>query len=317
MPPWKSDLVERSGRPGLSARWAALSGNVRGGLLFLLASVAFSAMAALIKLAGERLHVTEILFVRQLTMIAIAMPVIAAGWPQSIKSARPGLQLLRVGFAFASLILGFGALIHLPLAEVTVILFSKSFFTTLLAIIFLAEIVQRARWFAVALGFAGVLIVVWPDSGYEFQIWHLAALISALCVSSVMIIIRILAQTDRPVTILTYQAIGVGLLLVLPAIYFWKWPTPWEWVLLIAIGVFSAAAQYLSILAMKVAEASAIAPLEYTRLVFTTLLGLWIFAEWPDARVWLGALIIVGAALFVLHRERKAAAAPPKEEKEP
>ena len=76
--------------------------------------------------------------------------------------------------------------------------------------------------------------------------------------------------------------------------------------LLLGIGVLSAIAQYFNILAMKAGEASALAPLEYSRLIFATVLGLWLFAEWPEARVWIGAAIIVGAALFVLHRERRA-----------
>ena len=294
-----------SPRTDLMKRWSELPGNVRGGILFLLGSAIFSVMMALIKLAGQRLHVTEILFIRQVTMVAIAAPMIAAGWPDSLRSARPWLQISRVGFAFLAMILGFSALIHLGLAEVTIISFSKAFFTTLLAIILLGEIVRVPRWVALGLGFLGVLFVMWPEEGQAISIWHVAALASAFCVSAVTVIIRILAQVDRPVTILTYQAVGVGLLMVPPAIYFWQWPTLMEWILLIAIGALSVAAQYLNILAMKAGEASAIAPLEYTRLVFTTLLGLWLFMEWPEMRDWIGAIIIVGAALYVLHRERQ------------
>ena len=288
-----------------AARWAALPPNVRGGILFILGSALFSVMMALIKLAGERLHVTEILLVRQVTMTVLALPVIIAGWPGSLRSARPGLQLCRIGAASLAMILGFSALIHLPLAEVTVILFSKAFFITLLAIVLLSELVRLPRWIALAFGFVGVFVVVWPEAGQSFSPWHLAALASAVCVAMVTIMIRVLAQIDRPVTILTYQSVGVGLLLLVPAMWFWKMPTPWEWLLLIMIGAFSAAAQYLNILAMRAGEASAIAPLEYTRLVFVTLLGLWIFGELPEFRVWIGGAIIIGAALYVLHRERQ------------
>lgn len=307
MPDPELDGADSAPRLGWAARWSALPANVRGGILFVLGSAIFSVMMALIKIAGQRLHVTEVLFIRQMTMIAVAAPVIAAGWPGSLTSARPGLQVTRVGFAFMAMLLGFSALIHMPIAEVTVISFSKAFFTTLLAIIFLSEIVQAARWTALALGFVGVLVIVWPQPGETISYWHLAALGSAICVSVVTILIRILAQIDRPVTILTYQAVGVGVLMIPPTIYFWKMPTLEEWVLLITIGVLSAVAQYINILAMKLGEASAIAPLEYTRLVFVTVLGLWLFAEWPDPRVWVGAAIIVGAALYVLHRERRAA----------
>lgn len=291
--------------PDLAERWAALPGNVRGGLIFVLASAIFSVMIALIKLAGERLHVTEILLFRQATMMTLALPAIWSGWPGSMQSSKPRLQLARVGLAFCAMTLGFSAVVHLPLAEATVISFSKSFFTTLLAIFVLGEVVRLPRWSALAAGFTGVIIIVWPSEGTELQIWHLAAVASAVCVSAVFIIIRVLAQIDQPVTILTYQALGVGLLMIAPAAWFWIWPTPMEWALLIGIGVLSAIAQYLNILAMKAGEASAMAPLEYTRLIFATVLGFWLFAEWPEPRVWVGAGIIIAAALFVLHRERR------------
>ena len=292
---------------GLAERWAALPGNLRGGLIFVLASALFSVMIALIKLAGERLHVTQILFTRQMIMMAIAVPAIWAGWPGSIISARPKLQLGRVALAFFAMTLGFSAVIHLPLAEATTITFTRTLFTTLLAIVILGEVVRLPRWTALAAGFVGVLLIVWPEPESGIQLWHLAAIGSALCVSGVFIIIRILAQIDQPVTILTWQALGVGLLMTGPMLWFWQWPTPEEWALLAGIGVLSAGAQYLNILAMKAGEASALAPLEYTRLIFVTALGLWLFAEWPEARVWLGAAVIIGSALFVLHRERRAA----------
>lgn len=289
------------------ARWSGLPDNLRGGLLFILAAAIFSVMVALIKLLGQRLHVTEILFFRQLTMASLALPAIIAGWPASVRSARPGMQVARVGLAFTAMTLGFSAVIHLPLAEATVISFSKAFFTTLLAIVLLGEIVRLPRWLGLAAGFTGVLVIVWPEPGTAPGIWHLAALGSAVCVSSVMVMVRILARLDRPVTILTYQAVGVGLLMIPPTLWFWRTPEPWEWVLLIVIGAISALGQYLNILAMRVGEASALAPLEYTRLIFATALGLWLFAEFPDPRVWIGAAIIIAAALLVLDRERRAA----------
>lgn len=290
----------------LADRWAALPGNVRGGLIFIVASAIFSVMIAMIKLAGDTMHVTQILFVRQATMVALALPAIWSGWPGSLYSKRPNLQVIRVGLAFCAMTLGFSAVIHLPLAEATVISFSKAFFTTLLAIVVLGEVVRLPRWLGLAAGFAGVVIIVWPQPGAVLEIWHLAAVASAVCVSAVFIIIRILAQIDKPVTILTYQAVGVGLLMFIPMLFFWKWPTPEEWALLIGIGALSAVAQYLNILAMKAGEASAMAPLEYTRLIFATVLGFWLFAEWPEVRVWIGAGIIIAAALYVLHRERRA-----------
>ena len=285
--------------------WSQLPGNVKGGILFIAGLAVFAVVVALIKMAGERLHVTQILFVRQATMALIAAPVIIAGWPQSMKSSRPMLQIGRVCFAFTAMILGFSSLIHLELAEATIISFSKAFFITLLAIVLLHEVVRLPRWIALFLGFAGVLVVVWPEGGQGIGVWHMAALGSAVCVSAVTVFIRILAQIDKPVTILTYQAVGVGVLMTPFGIWFWEWPTTYEWMLLAGIGALSVVAQYLNILAMKTGEASAIAALEYTLLVFATALGFWLFGEWPDTQDWIGAAIIIGAAFYVLRRERR------------
>ncbi|MGD1923249.1 MAG: DMT family transporter [Paracoccaceae bacterium] len=286
--------------------WDGLSSNIRGGILFIIGSLLFTVMIALIKIVGERLHVTEILFFRQLTMTAIAAPVIIAGWPQSIYSARPKLQVIRVIMAFLAMVLGFLAFIELTMAEATVIAFSKTFFTTLMAIFLLGEIVRAPRGIALVLGFVGVGIIVWPDEEFGLNVWHIMSIASAVCVSVVMIIIRILARLDKPVTILTYQAVGVGGLMIPPTIWCWQMPTLSEWMLLLAIGMVSAMAQYLNILSFKHGEASALAPLEYTRLLFATILGLWLFAEWPEPRVWAGAAIIVAAAIYMMHREQKA-----------
>jgi drug/metabolite transporter (DMT)-like permease len=202
--------------------------------------------------------------------------------------------------------LGFTAVIHLPLAEATTLGFTKTFFMTILGIVVLGEVVRARRWAALAAGFAGALIILWPEGGGGFNIYQLASIASACLVALVMVLIRKLAQIDRPVTILSYQAMGVGLLMFGPMLWFWKTPSLWEAGLLVLIGAVSAAGQYINILALRAGEASALAPLDFTRLVFAGGLGLAMFGEWPADRVYLGAAVIVGAALYTLHRERRA-----------
>ncbi len=295
--------------PSRSARvragWSALPGNLRGGVWFLAGAAILTLMLALIKLAGQSLHVTEILFFRQMTMVAIALPAIVHSYPESLKTRRLDLQLARIGVAFGAMTLGFTAVIHLPLAEVTTLGFTKTFFMTILGIVVLGEVVRARRWAALAAGFAGVLIILWPEAGSGSGIYRLASIASACLVALVMVLIRKLTQVDRPVTILSYQAMGVGLLMFGPMLWFWKTPTPWEAGLLVLIGVVAAAGQYINILALRAGEASALAPLDFTRLVFAGALGLAMFGEQPSGRVFLGAAVIVGAALYTLHRERR------------
>lgn len=286
----------------ITQKFHALPSNVKGGVFLMFAAAGFGSMVALIKLTGENLHVTQILLVRQIVMSVIVAPTVLSGFPGSLKSNHVGLQMLRVVLALIAMGFGFTAVIHMPLADVTAIGFAKSFFVTICAIIFLKETIGIRRWSAVAIGFAGVLIVLRP--GLEgFTIYGVYALIGAAGAGSVMVLIRILTRTESPTTILTYQAFGVGLAVAIPGIWFWQWPTPLEWALLIAMGVISYVAQMLNIIAYKYGEASVMASLDYVRLIYSVLFGYLLFDALPDVWTWLGAMVIIGASIYTIHRE--------------
>jgi len=119
----------------------------------------------------------------------------------------------------------------------------------------------------------------------------------------VMILIRLMSRTDAAVTILTYQAVGVGLIMAVPALLYWQPPTPLEWGLLVLVAIASYVAQTLNIYAYKFGEASLLASLDYTRLLYATLLGFLLFGNLPGWQTWLGAGIIVAASVYTVHRE--------------
>ena len=270
----------------------------------LIAAFFFAVMTVLIKLVGQNMHVAEVLFLRQLTMLVFVGPVIVRNFPRSLITARPGLQTVRIFFAFLAMLMGFTAFVHLPLAEATVLSFAKTFFVSILAIVFLGEIVGIRRWGAIVVGFIGVVIVAWPSGDHPFNVYSLMAVASAFCVAVIMIMLRKISQVDHPVTIVAYQAIGVGALMMPIAIYYWTMPTLWDFAMIVAIGAFSSIGQLCNIQGFKHAEASVIAPLDYARLVYALVLGLIVFSEWPEPRVFVGAFIIVAAAVYTLHRER-------------
>ena len=117
-----------------------------------------------------------------------------------------------------------------------------------------------------------------------------------------MVILRILSQSDSADTILSWSAIGVGLLMVLPGVYFWQWPNGREWALFGGLAVASYLGQRGNILAYKHGEASLLASLDYTRLLWATLFGFLVFGHVPGAPTWLGASIVVAAAVFTIYR---------------
>ena len=270
----------------------------------MLAAFCFSLMTVIVKLTGERLHVTQILMVRQIGLIIFVVPTLIGNFPNSLKSSRIDLQLARILFALVAMLGGFVAVINMPLADATAIGFSKSFFVTIFAVLILHEAVGIYRWGAVMFGFVGVLLMLRPGTD-DFSIYGVYALIGAGASAIVMIIIRLLTRTDHPNTLISYQAFGIGLAMLGPGLYFWKWPTLQEWFLLGALAIVSYFSQKCNIYAYKWGEASILASLDYVRLIYATLFGYLIFNNFPGMNTWAGAGLIVTAAIYTVYREAK------------
>ena len=270
----------------------------------MLASILFSLMALLIKLLGQNLHVTQILFLRQLGMVVMVLPAIMRHFPGSLSSNRPGLQVLRMCFAVIAMLGGFTAVIHLPMADATAIFFAKSFFMTIFAVMFLSEVVGVYRWSAVAVGFIGVMIMLQPGTS-DFSIYSLASLAGAAGAAAVMIILRILSQEDSADTIMTWSALGIGIVMAIPGFYYWRSPTWFEWSLLAGLSVVSYFAQRCNIFAYKHGEASLLASLDYVRLLWATLFGFLVFGHFPGLPTWIGAAVVISAAIFTIYRETR------------
>ena len=289
-------------------RFHGLPDNLKGVAFLMLASVGFSTMALLIKLLGQHLQVTQILLLRQLGMLLLVSPAILRNFPGSLRTSRPGLHITRIACALVAMLCGFTAVIHLPLADATALFFAKSFFLTIFAMLILGEQVGRYRWGAVVVGFGGVLVMLQPGTE-NFSIYSLASLAGAAGAAAVMINLRILSQSDSADTILTWSALGVGIAMALPGIYYWQAPTPVEWGLFVALAVVSYLSQKGNIYAYKHGEASLLASLDYLRLLWATLLGWLVFEQLPGVATWVGAAIVVAAAVFTIYRETRRNAA--------
>jgi len=289
---------------GLATRFGALPGNLRGAAWILVATVLFTVMMMLIKMIGTHLPVSQILFVRQGVMLIAASPVILADISGSLVTRRPVLHGLRVLFALVAMFCGFNAVVHLPLADATAIAFAKSFFISIFAILILHEVMGIRRWAAIIVGFAGVIVMLDPAGG-SINVYGILAVVGAAAAGMVMVIIRLLSRTDRPITILAWQTVLVGVLICPLAIWQWVWPTWHEALLLVAIGLVSVVAQTCNIQAFKAGEATVLAALDYVRLLWATLIGIAVFGEIPSWQTMLGAAIVIAAALYTVHREAR------------
>lgn len=283
-----------------------MSTNVKGILWGLLAAAVFSVVSAMAKVAVTDYHVLQILFFRQIVVFLSVLPDIAGDFRQNLKTQRPGLHAVRLIGAFIALSCGIWAVAVLPLTTATTLAFAQVFFVALLALWFLNEPVGRHRIAAVIVGFVGVLVVMRPGvEGFvdlNAVIPILAALGAAVAITSV----RKLSQTDSTATLLVYQSVFVGALAGIPMLWLWVTPDLSGWAFLLAMGVLATLGQWVGVKALRLGEVSLVSNMEYTKLIYAALLGYVLFSEIPDAYTVLGACIIIGSSIYILHRENKS-----------
>ena len=219
------------------------------------------------------------------------------------RTERPLLQIIRPAFLVCSISSLFIGLTYLPIAEATVIGFVAPLFITALSVPILKEHVDIHRWSAVAIGLVGVIIIIRPGG----DLWHLASvmpLLGALFFALFQIITRLLAATERTHTTLFYTGLG-GLAwssLIVP--FVWATPSITHIFVFLSTGAMGAMAHLCMISAFDRAEASLLAPYNYTKLIWVSVLGYLIFNDVPSLDMWIGAIIIVSAGFYVLYREK-------------
>ena len=229
---------------------------------------------------------------------------------RSLRPRLPGLVALRCLFNVAGLLCVFGAFETLPLAEVYSLIFSAPILITLLAIPILGERVRLFRWFAIALGLVGVLVVLRPGAS-SLTVGHLLALGGAVCIASGSVITRRIGAREHTVTLLLYPMLA-NILVCGTAMLFVYVPMSGEALLKCAlIGVLSVVGQSLVIGAYRASEAQFIAPMQYSQMLWALLYGATVFDESVDATVLFGAAIIVLSGLLFIWRELSASLTKP------
>jgi drug/metabolite transporter (DMT)-like permease len=284
------------------ARWSALPGNVRGAAWILLSCLFISAMAATVKLLGERLDSLQLSFFRALFGLLSVLPIVAWGRFEAVRTARLGTHISRGLLGATGMVCGFYAITHLSLAEATAIGFTKPLFMVVLAGFLLGEVVRARRWSATAIGFLGVLIMVRPG-GDAIEWAALVALVGAFAAACVSLLIKRLSATEAPLTILFWLGVVTALMTLPPALAVWRQPTLMELAAMGMVAVLASLAQVCMIRGFKVGEASALAPFDYARLPLAAAFGFALFGEVPDVMTVTGAALIVASTLYIAHRE--------------
>ena len=199
-------------------------------------------------------------------------------------------------------VLWFTALTLLPLAEATSLSFTAPLFATVGAAIFLAEDVRLRRWLAVVLGFVGTLIILRP--GLEVVTpGAFLMLAGSVFVATSILLVKVLSRTESPNTMVLMVALIATPISAIPLFWVWEMPQGITWVWLACVGAAATGGHLCFNRAMVSADASAVLPYEYTRLIFVALMAFFLFSEVPDAWTWVGSLVIFGAGIYIANRE--------------
>jgi drug/metabolite transporter (DMT)-like permease len=284
--------------------YADLSPNARGAIWLLGASVVFSAMNAGIKLVGGTIPSVEIAFFRCFFGLVSLLPFLPYMGRSVFSTDRMGMHVLRAGLGLFAMSANFYAVTKMELAPAVAITFTSPLFMIVLAIFFLDEKPGLGRILATCVGFIGTIIMLEPGSG-EPTFPAIAALIGALAVAFVLVVVKKLAATERPMTALIYFSVFSSVVSAPPAIYFWVEPNMREFAVLAAIGIFGSLGQYCLIKAYHLGEATVVTPISYVQLVLVGLIGFFGFNETPSIMAWIGTLIIVFSTLYITLERRK------------
>lgn len=289
----------------LRARFDALGPNVRGALWMLMAAFVWATNEATIKWLGRSLDPFQISFFRCLFGGLTILPfVVVSGGARAFRTRHFGGHFIRAAAGYIAMALSFYSVIHMPLADATALSFTRPLFVVVLAVLLLREIVRWRRWTATAVGFLGVIIMARPGLA-SIDLPLMAAITSAFFVAVVSVMIKKLTETEHPTTILFYFGIISSSLALGPALLVWKTPTPVEFLILLGIGAAGSLGQFLTILAFRIGEATAVDPFDYARLIYASIFGFLFFAELPDRFTLLGAAIIVASTWYIAQREAR------------
>lgn len=284
--------------PDVSRRSTALAAVWMAGWL---AAMVLMAVAA--REAGKLLHVLQIMEIRSLLGIALFAPmVVAAGGLRAMRTRHFGRHVARNSVHYVAQFLWFLAITMIPIAEVVAIEFTMPVWVALLAALFLGERMTAARLAAVALGVAGVLIVVRPGLDHV-EAGQAIALLAAVGFAGSVILVKSLTRTDSVVAIIFWMLIVQSAIGAVPAALVWQAPpaAAWPWLVVIAIcGTYS---HFCMAHALRHAETTTVVPLDFLRVPLTAVAAWLVFGERFDVFTLLGGAVILAGNLVNLKRE--------------
>ena len=300
------------------------SDNRQGAISLVLAIFIFSLQDIAVKWIGGDYSVLEIVVFRSLIALPCTFLFLHYEGRRGLPTTgQPKLEYIRGFFLFLSFTTYMMALPALPLADVAAIRNSGPLLITFLSVVWLGEKVGPRRWLALIVGFIGVLLIVQPGSG-TFNLGSIFVLIATLFYALSVMVTRKLQTTDSSATMAYYSSLVylvisfilaplAGVVGEIPDAHLsiaflfraWIMPTLLDWVIMSGLGLVWAGGMYFVARAYSLAQASVVAPFEYTPLLFNVIWGLVLWREVPTLTTVAGALLTVVSGMYILYREQK------------
>ena len=270
----------------------------------IVAVLSVTLMSVQAKLIGCEYHPIQIAFARGIVVLILLSPIIyKLGGINFLKTKTPFLHLFRSLSGLVGNLLFFYSLHRIPVADVTVISMAVPIFSSILAIIFLKEIIGWRRWTAIIFGFLGVIIAVDPST--DIKMASIIAVIATFMWSTTIIFLRILGKSENPVkTVFYFMLISVICTSFFQPFY-WKEPSLKILLLFVGLGTCAFATQILMTYALQKAQASIVSPFNYTGILWAILFDSLIWNVSPFINTLIGGLIITISGIYIFHRETK------------
>ncbi len=283
---------------------APVSISPRAAALMFLSCIIFSITMSVIRHLSATIPPMELVFFRNFFGLLALAPLFLRTGLAPLRTKRFGLHALRGVTTLIAMTTFFTAITVVPLADAVALGFTTPLFVTIGAVIFLSETVRLRRWTATAIGFLGAMVVLRPGFA-EVSVFSLLLLLSAAAVACSLIIIKILSRTESARSIIAYMGLLVTPTSLIPALFVWQWPSLEEFGWLVVLGTLATGGHLCVVRALALADATAVMPIDFTKLPITALIAYIAFSEVADVWTWVGAAVIFAASIYIAHRESR------------
>ena len=266
------------------------------------ATVVLACMHGMVRFLGNDLHPFVIAFYRNLFGFIAVLPLVLRAGVAGLKTAKPGIMLLRGISGIIAMLTWFYGLATVPTAEATALSFTAAIFSALAAFVFLSERMRLRRWLAIGGGFIGVLVVLQPNSE-NYTPYMLLVLVSCVFWGLSVTIVKYLTRTDSTTSIVAWMSILITVLSLPAAALFWHWPDPDQLILLGIMGVLGTLGHLGMARALSLADTTAVMSIDFMRLIWGALIGFYFFSDPFEINTWIGAVIIFSSGLYIIFRE--------------